>query len=97
MSAAASKRSRIHPAQESWGRATKVCLLQARTLLTCLDVVAVVCPDCLVGREARALVLSDAFWTHTWSAVLPFAVAAVVVRWFVRRLDQGAEDDRNDS
>lgn len=65
--------------------------------MTYFDVLAAACPDCLVGRQARALVFSDAFWTHTWYAVLPFAVVAFLVRWFVRRLDQGGDDERSDA
>ena len=39
------------------------------------------------------MVFSDAFWTNAWYAILPFAVALVVVRWFVSRIDQGAVDE----
>jgi hypothetical protein len=51
------------------------------------------CPDCPVGREARSLVFSEAFWVNAWYALLPFLVVALAVRWFVRRLDQGARDE----
>ena len=57
---------------------------------------AAACPDCPVGREARALVLSEAFWLNAGYALLPFVVALLAVRWFVRRLDQGADDDALD-
>jgi hypothetical protein len=48
-----------------------------------------ICPDCPVGREARSLVFSEDLWTNAWYAVLPFVVVILMVRWFVRRLDQG--------
>ncbi|HUQ03771.1 MAG TPA: DUF2243 domain-containing protein [Kofleriaceae bacterium] len=46
--------------------------------------VAAACPDCPIGREARAMVLADAFWTHAWYAVVPFLVATGAVAWFAR-------------
>ena len=59
--------------------------------MTYLAALAAACPDCLAGREARALVVSDAFWLHAWYAALPFAVVTVVVRWFARRLDEAGD------
>lgn len=54
------------------------------------------CPDCATVQAARDLVFSDSFWTHGWYAILPFAITVLVVRWIVRRVDQGAshESDR---
>jgi uncharacterized membrane protein len=46
---------------------------------------AALCPDCPIGREARAMVLSDAFWTHASYAVVPFVVVAGAVAWFAHR------------
>lgn len=57
------------------------------------DVVAAICPDCVVGREAREMLFSNALLTNAWYAILPFVVALLVVCWFVRRLDQGESDE----
>jgi hypothetical protein len=45
------------------------------------------CPDCAVGRAARALVLSDACWFHLWCAAIPFIVAALIIRVILNRVD----------
>jgi hypothetical protein len=68
--------------------------LQRSTAVTTLA--AALCPDCPVGREAREMVFSDAFWTNAWYAFLPFVVVLLAVRWFVRRIDQGVDDARID-
>ncbi len=52
------------------------------------------CPECPPVREARALVFSEAFWVSAWYALLPFVVVGLVVRVFVRSLDQEIEDGR---
>jgi hypothetical protein len=52
------------------------------------------CPECPPVREARALVFSEAFWVTAWYALLPFVVVGLVVRVFVRSLDQEIEHDR---
>lgn len=54
------------------------------------------CPDCPPVRDARALVLGDAFLTNVVWSVLPFVVIALVLAWFARQLakiDQGARRD----
>jgi hypothetical protein len=53
-------------------------------------VLCAMCPSCPTAVEARALVFSDAFWTNTTYAVLPFLVAGLVVHQLVKRLDRGA-------
>ena len=53
------------------------------------------CPDCPPVREARALVFSETFWVTAWYALLPFVVVGLVVRVFVRSLDQGIQDGHN--
>jgi hypothetical protein len=35
------------------------------------------------------MVFSEELWTNAWCALLPFVVVILMVRWFVRRLDQG--------
>jgi len=45
------------------------------------------CPDCAVGREARALVRSSDPLTNAWLAVLPFLVMVALARLIVRRID----------
>jgi nitrate/nitrite transporter NarK len=54
------------------------------------------CPDCPPVRDARALVLGDAFWTNALWIVLPFVAIALVLAWFARqiaKIDQGARHD----
>jgi hypothetical protein len=61
-----------------------------------LTAVSAFCPDCPPVRDARALVLGDAFWTHAVWIVLPFVAIALVLAWFARqiaKLDQGARRD----
>lgn len=36
---------------------------------------------------------SDTFWLNAWYTLLPFLVIALVVRWVVRRVDQGGGED----
>lgn len=55
-----------------------------------LSTLTLACPDCEVGRLARGLVVSDAFVTHAWYAVLPFVVCGAIVRAIARRLDRPA-------
>ena len=58
-----------------------------------LHALAAMCPNCASGRAARGLVFSDTFWLNAWYTLLPFLVVALVVRWVVRRVDQGAGED----
>jgi hypothetical protein len=58
-----------------------------------LHFLATMCPNCASGRAARGLVFSDTFWPNAWYTLLPFLVAVLVVRWVVRRVDQGAGED----
>lgn len=51
------------------------------------------CPDCPIGREARGLVFSDAFWTNAGLALLPFVIVSIAVVWFVRRVDRSPEEE----
>ena len=51
------------------------------------------CPDCPPVRDARALVLGDAFWMNVLWLVLPFVAIALVLAWLARRIakiDQGS-------
>jgi hypothetical protein len=54
------------------------------------------CPDCATARAARDLVFSDSFWVNSWYALLPFVVTIFVVRWILRRVDQGVTDGQVD-
>jgi hypothetical protein len=58
-----------------------------------LSVLLTLCPSCPPAIEARSLVLSEAFWINATYAMLPFAVVAVVVHLFVKRLDRGARHE----
>jgi hypothetical protein len=58
-----------------------------------LTLLASACPSCPVGREARDLVFSDAFWMNAGVALLPFVIVALAVRWFTRRLDRGDAEE----
>lgn len=49
------------------------------------------CPDCIAGRTARLLVVSDAFVLHLIYVVLPFAVLALIICAIARRLDREEE------
>jgi hypothetical protein len=51
------------------------------------------CPSCPPAREARSLVLSEAFWANVTYAMLPFLVVGLAVHGFVKRLDRGARGD----
>jgi hypothetical protein len=54
------------------------------------------CPDCPPVRDARALVLGDAFWMNVVWTVLPFVAIALVLAWLARQMakfDQGARRD----
>jgi hypothetical protein len=53
-----------------------------------IAVSASLCPDCPPARDARALVLADAFWLRLLWLVLPFAVTAMAVAWLVRWIDR---------
>jgi hypothetical protein len=64
--------------------------------VTRLFLLAAACPDCPTTREARSLLLAEDLWTNTWFAVLPFAIAGLAVRVFVRHLDRGAHDEGSD-
>ena len=44
------------------------------------------CPDCPTVRAARAMVLSEAWWTNVLRVALPFAVVAIVLALVVRRI-----------
>jgi hypothetical protein len=42
---------------------------------------AAACPDCSIGRQARALVWSDGFAQNVMAAALPFAFIVAVALW----------------
>lgn len=68
--------------------------LAVRSLV--LTAASAACPDCPPVRDARALVLGDAFWMNALWTVLPFIAIALVLAWFARlisKFDQGARRD----
>jgi hypothetical protein len=53
-----------------------------------IAVSASLCPDCPPARDARALVLADAFWLRLLWLGLPFVVTAVAVSLLLRWIDR---------
>ena len=57
--------------------------------MTSLGFLISACPDCPVGRDARALVWADGFWVHAGYALLPFLVVLLLVRLIAGYLERG--------
>ena len=75
-------------------------ILLATTLLASLALAAPVgaCPDCAVGRQARAQVWTDDFGANMFVALAPFLIIGAVSVW-VNRIGgrpNGTEGERRD-
>lgn len=52
-----------------------------------VHVLGALCPSCAASRAARDHVFSESFWLDAGSALLPFLIVALLMRWIVRWID----------